>query len=786
MNSSLTPINPSLLQQLKGKVFYGIDLGTTYTVVARIVADESILPGSDIQVKLTTIEQHSPFEFDGADKSDMMASVLAVNADNQMFVGNKVYRLKGHPFFRKDKNLFYHWKLDLGISRKPLYAEAVRSDVDDAAKVAGKILNYARRQLASGDQSWNNVTVTVPASFQANQRKDVKQAMEYASIAPSAQQLIDEPNAALIGYLHQLTTDERRVMLHNGAKMVLVLDFGGGTCDLSLVELKLNNNNDLTLTNKAISRYNDLGGQDLDTIIAENYLWPEFQRQFPSVEVANEVLELQLLPQLAVAAEKLKIDLSRSIASRYANPTEINVDEMNTMSAGLTEVLLTLDNDTFLLRNPQLTGKDLAAITRFIFQAEEYRLEITDKTISSIPTVIDDCLKKANTTRNRIHYVLLAGGSIQNPIFVHELAQLLPSARCLVPARPDTLVAKGAALHSFYKNGLNIDLIRAINSERIGIITANQPFFALVEAGTPLPASFELPVFSLQNDRQRLLTIPFCIGDEKAMVQELQLQVPASASNDTRISIRGELSVDKLFRVEVWIDNRKTGEIELRNPFVLATVSEEQRDLMLALMELEQARSAGKTNAEEVALLSVISEYYGVANHARCIHFCNEYSDRFSPTSSTVLNYLYCACDALGQHRKAKEAIEKGVKYHPSNATLQYNYSLVIESEQGTKAALNYLNSLPGALQKGATIRIRIALLEKETGNDTVPLQLIDDHRLGKFKPATSFAEHLLRRLYSKMNIPYPDEETTPSPTAKKKFNTAGLLVVKTDLPVQL
>ena len=169
-------------ENLKGRIYWGIDLGTSYTVVAQVVG--SSLEKTDngqVPILLVAIEQQSPLELDAPETSELVASILAINDDSKMFVGNKLHKLKANPNFDKDKNIFYHWKLDLGISQKPLYPQALRNDVDDAAKVAGKILNYCRIK-ANGNSIWRNVIVTVPASFQANQRNDVMQAIRYAQI----------------------------------------------------------------------------------------------------------------------------------------------------------------------------------------------------------------------------------------------------------------------------------------------------------------------------------------------------------------------------------------------------------------------------------------------------------------------------------------------------------------------------------------------------------------------------------------------------------------------------
>ena len=153
----------------------------------------------------------------------------------------------------------------MGISKKTLYDNAVREDLDDASKVAGKILNYCRKSLI-GDTAWENVVITVPASFQYAQRQDVLHAAQYAHIDVHDGMLFDEPTSAFLGYFNQLSIEEKQRIPQDGTCKILVVDFGGGTIDLSTIAVRRENALSIGIDNVAISRYNNLGGQDLDMI----------------------------------------------------------------------------------------------------------------------------------------------------------------------------------------------------------------------------------------------------------------------------------------------------------------------------------------------------------------------------------------------------------------------------------------------------------------------------------------------------------------------------------------
>lgn len=770
---------------INNQIFYGIDLGTTYTVVSAIDSSDIQIPVDKLPVKLLSVEQHSPFELDGSEKSEMVASVLGVDKYNRMYVGNKLYRLKGHPLFKKDKNLFYHWKLDLGVSVKPLYKSAVREDVDDAVKVAGKILNYIRLQTI-GKQTWKNVVVTVPASFQSNQRIDVLHAMKYGSIDIDTCSILDEPNAAIIGYLNQISNQEKFEMLHTGQKNFLVIDFGGGTCDLSLIKIKLENNSFLNISNLSISRYNDLGGQDIDMLIAEKLLLPEFQKQVSNKEFENEELETLVLPQLAVLAERIKIELSQLIAAKYSSYSKINLPNLNDLTVSYPEFEMNI-NDEFLLKDIKITGQDLYDIMLHLFSSTSHRLEIIDKVISSVPSVIDDTLDKANFKRTNIDYVLYVGGSVQNLLFIHECQQLLSSSVCLLPQRPDTLVAKGASIYSFYKNRYKIELIKPIVSDTIGIITKNAKFYPLVKAGTVLPFEFEFDNFNLQGMHQRRVEIPICIENSDCIVHVISFNLNSLNDINETIKIKVLLDKDKLFKVSVHIGVNQLAEIELINPIALANISSENRQILLTKHELDNARLNNNLRDEMQLLRRLIKEYYGISSYNRCISSCLEFLNQFDPIDDGVLNYLYCSYNALGQKRKASETIRKAVKHHPNKDYLNYNLSLTIESEEGPQKAIEFIENLSDKNKSDLDIRLRYSLLKLKVGDNREAKQVIEDYKNKKIYASQTITVNLIKKIFSSLDEPWLEAEKNNKEKPKNKaYASESLLRVNDSVPEKI
>lgn len=778
-------VENSLSHTLGDAFYFGIDLGTTYTVVAVIDSADIDKPVSQLPVRLLSLEQFSPLPMDGSEKSEMMASILGVGND-RMCVGNKLYKLKGHQMFAKDVNLFYHWKLDLGISVKPLYKKAVRTDIDDAAKVAGKILNYARIQTIGKELEWENVVVTVPASFLPNQRADVLQAMRYAQVVEQKSALLDEPNAAILGYLNATSSDEKRNMLHEGAKHFLVIDFGGGTCDLSLLRLQLENGHLLKMDNLSISRYNDLGGQDIDMVIAEQVLLPLYSEQCSGDEDDAQTLETIVMPQLAVLAERLKIEVAQLIASKYLSVAKLPDDFSDDLTLTVSSYELYLPAQRSL-KQIKFSAKQLHDIMLDLFRSENYKLKVVDKVIRSVPAVIDDTLKKAGLKRTEIDYILFVGGSVQNLLFVKECSLLLPQAQCLIPQRPDTLVAKGAALYSFYKHRFGIDLICPIVSDTIAVVTQNAEFYPLFKAGQTLPIQFELSSFAVQSFYQRRIDIPFCIDNADKIVQVISIALSNIPGMDDVISIKGELDKDKVLKVQVLINGEEKADVRIENPIALANLSDENRALVIAENNYEAARMKKNTGQERELLLKLIGEYYELGNYDRCITMALEFLKTFDPTHSTVLNYLFCSYNVLGQQRKAFETISKAVKYHPNNSTLQYNYSIALMIEKGRKAVVDYLESLPSELRAQADLRMRYAILQHKEDESSYARKVVDDHKAGRFHVSTPFLWDLLKQIYQLLGEEWVVSSMQERASKDKKavFSKNNLLRVKASMPVK-
>ena len=174
---------------------YGIDLGTTNSTVAEIVWR----PGGKPSCRILEIDQATQ---QGQYTSPLIPSVVAILPDNKVWVGEGAKRLRTRPQeagLLFEKNLFYETKNDMGL-RKTYYRAP--EPFNHASKITGHILRFlkdsAERDL---ERKLDDLSVTVPASFQLNQRRDTLLACEYAGLNLQDDDLLDEPTAALIDYI---------------------------------------------------------------------------------------------------------------------------------------------------------------------------------------------------------------------------------------------------------------------------------------------------------------------------------------------------------------------------------------------------------------------------------------------------------------------------------------------------------------------------------------------------------------------------------------------------------
>ncbi|NJK96320.1 MAG: Hsp70 family protein [Bacteroidales bacterium] len=206
--------------------------------------------------------------------------------------------------------------------------------------------------------------VSIPASFEANQRRDLINSLESNGFQINKQSLIDEPNAAFLSFISKMSSEKKTITITDDYyPNVLVFDFGAGTCDISILELGKDNNG-VYSKNIAISRFEKLGGNDIDKLIAVDILLPQlFRKSKLSIDDfrTREINEL-IIPKLLAAAERLKIKLSETIALQHTTKAipELALSE-DFVSLG-TNISIETRHGILTIDEPKLTFKEFAGI----------------------------------------------------------------------------------------------------------------------------------------------------------------------------------------------------------------------------------------------------------------------------------------------------------------------------------------------------------------------------------------------------------------------------------------
>jgi molecular chaperone DnaK len=252
----------------------GIDLGTTNSTIAEVRWE----PGGAVKVRCVEVDQPTQ---EGTYTHVLFPSVVAIHGD-RVWVGEGAKRLRSRApelGLEQNRNLFFECKNDMGIAKTYHRApEGFRSAPEIGARVVAALRAAA---LADDRAPIERVVVTVPASFQAAQRSDTLEAARLAGLELSGGDLLDEPVAAFLDYVMGKENGEGRTgaralevltspavgMTEGLDGTLVVLDFGGGTCDVAVLRLSRGEQGRLAVSPLSVSRYHRLGGGDIDAAI---------------------------------------------------------------------------------------------------------------------------------------------------------------------------------------------------------------------------------------------------------------------------------------------------------------------------------------------------------------------------------------------------------------------------------------------------------------------------------------------------------------------------------------
>jgi len=441
----------------------GIDLGTTNSAIAFMEGGE-------------------PTIIENAEGNRTTPSILGLSKSNERIVGqlakrqavtnpkNTIFGIKrfiGHSFddasVSKDKDVvpFEIQKSENGGVEVKMGDKWHRPE-EISAMILQKLKADAEAKLG---EKVTEAIITVPAYFNDAQRQATKDAGKIAGL--EVKRIINEPTAAALAYGFNKKKEEK----------IVVYDFGGGTVDVSVLEVAED-----VIEVKSTDGDAHMGGKDIDQEIIK-WIIAEFKKE-SGIDVSKDSLALQRLDE---AAEKAKLELSSAV------DTEINIPFITSDESGPKHLLLKLSRAT-------LEGLANDYIERSI--------EITKRAIEASPFSISD-----------IDEIILVGGQTRMPKIQEEVKKLFNGKEPNKSINPDEVVALGAALQGGIMQGDVKDvLLLDVIPLSLGIETMGNVATKLIEKNTTIPAT-KSQVFSTAADNQTQVEIHIVQG-ERAMAAD--------------------------------------------------------------------------------------------------------------------------------------------------------------------------------------------------------------------------------------------------------------------------
>ena len=502
----------------------GIDLGTTNSAVAVMEGGEPTII-ANVEGNRTT------------------PSVVAFTKNGERLVGETAKRQAITNAARTITSI----KREMGTDYKVKIDDKEYSPEEISAMILQKIKSDVESYLG---ETVSEAVITVPAYFTDSQRQATKDAGKIAGL--DVKRIINEPTAAALAYGMDKDTEQHKIM---------VFDLGGGTFDVSILEI-----GDGVFEVLSTRGNNRLGGDDFDEVLM-NYMISEFKKE-NGIDLSKDVTAMQRLKD---AAEKAKKELSTTMTTNVNLPFITAVDGA--------PVHLNMD------------------IKRAKF--EELASDLVDKTLAPVREALND----AGLTASEIDKVLLVGGSTRIPA-VQEAVKKLIGKEPQKDINPDECVAIGAAIQGGVLTGEVKDLLLLdVTPLSLGIETMGGVMTRLIERNTTIPAK-KSQIFSTAADGQTAVDIHVLQGErefahDNTTLGRFQLTgIPAAPRGVPQIEVTFDIDANGIVNVHA----KDLGSGNEQKITITASTKLSEEEINKKVREAEQFAQEDKKKKEAVEI----------------------------------------------------------------------------------------------------------------------------------------------------------------------------------------